>query len=61
MRLPVFLLAALLAPVSLFSQVVPPTTDVSKALSILTTGMTVKAITVDSTGNVYLAGVSASR
>ncbi|MFM2124668.1 MAG: hypothetical protein RL328_1119, partial [Acidobacteriota bacterium] len=60
MRLPVFLLAALLAPVSLFSQVVPPTTDVSKALSILTTGMTVKAITVDSTGNVYLAGTSAS-
>ena len=60
MRLPAFLLAAVLAPISLFSQVVPPTTDVSKALTILGTGMTVKAITVDSTGNVYLAGVSAS-
>ena len=60
MRLPVFLLAALVAPIALYSQVVPPTTDVSKAISLLTTGMTVKAITVDSTGNVYLAGSSAS-
>ncbi len=60
MRLSVFLATALILPLTLLSQVVPPTTDVSKSITALTTGMTVQSIAVDSTGNVYLAGTSSA-
>lgn len=58
MRFPAFSLSALLLPLMLSAQIVPPTADVSKSIAALTTGMTVQAITVDSTGNVYLAGTT---
>lgn len=60
MRLSVFSLTALFVPVLVSAQTFPSIADVSKSLSILQPGMDVQAITVDTAGNVYLAGVSAS-
>lgn len=60
MRLPVFSLAALFVPLVVSAQTFPSIADVSRTLSILQPGMDVQAITVDTTGNVYLAGTSSS-
>jgi uncharacterized protein (TIGR03437 family) len=58
MRTPAFLLTALLVPVLLPAQTFPSISDFSKSITILQSGMDVKAIAVDTTGNVYLAGTS---
>lgn len=49
---------ALFAPLVLTAQTFPPNADVTKAISLLQSNMRVAAISVDSTGNVYLAGES---
>ena len=58
MRIPVYFLTALFVPVLLPAQTFPSIADVSKSISILQPGMDVQAITVDTTGNVYLAGTT---
>jgi len=60
MRYSAFLLTALFVPVLLPAQTFPSIADVSKSISILQSGMKIEAITVDTTGNVYLAGTSSS-
>jgi uncharacterized protein (TIGR03437 family) len=58
MRSPALFLAALFVPILASAQTFPSIADVSKTISILQPGMEVQAITVDATGNVYLAGTS---
>jgi uncharacterized protein (TIGR03437 family) len=58
MRKPLFALTALFVPALLSAQTFPSIADVSKPITILEKGMDVKAIAVDPTGNVYLAGTS---
>src|SRR3954469_12715959 len=58
MRSPALILAALIAPILATAQTFPSIADVSKSLTILERGMEVTAMTVDSTGNLYLAGQS---
>jgi uncharacterized protein (TIGR03437 family) len=49
---------ALFAPLVLSAQTFPPNADVTKTISLIQSNMRVLAISVDSTGNVYLAGES---
>ncbi len=58
MRKLAFFLAAILVPTLAPGQTFPSIADVSKTLSILKAGMEIQAITVDATGNVYIAGTS---
>ncbi|MEO5925389.1 MAG: hypothetical protein ABIR70_16330 [Bryobacteraceae bacterium] len=58
MRKLAFFLVALIVPTLASAQSFPSIADVSKTLSILKPGMEIQAITVDATGNVYLAGTS---
>jgi uncharacterized protein (TIGR03437 family) len=51
---------ALFAPLVLSAQTFPPNADVTKAISLVQSNMRVLAISVDSSGNVYLGGESDS-
>ncbi|MEI9813170.1 MAG: hypothetical protein WDO18_11140 [Acidobacteriota bacterium] len=55
-----FLATALFAPLLLTAQTFPPNADLNKTISILQSDMRIEAISVDATGNVYLAGSSDS-
>lgn len=54
------LATALFTPLLLTAQTFPPNADVTKAISLIQSDMRIDAISVDSSGNVYLGGTSAS-